>query len=518
MKYNHYQEIVDFAALVYDINDFYKSSGVILVASRDILNENWACQKIALNLIKQFSYHSITSIYMDIDYFSFKNVMKLESEISQTPSKEPLIVLYIDEKKTLTKFQFLKGHELSIFPWFVIFGNRINIDCKNPQGNPFSLQMNTRMMVLCQNHVYIKKYYAILANTTEVVDLATWKPGEHVVFQNDDNLLQVRKNMKGITLRIAKHNHSSIERNKNVEDYLENVLKALENVSNFKTDTVIQTDALGHFHNNRWTGLVGTLAYKQVDLALALLSMSSQRQIDIDFPMPFFQTQIKIYAKKPKTTSIQWSAFFKVFHLQAWIALALLLLLITLLLTLIKSYFKNKSVTMNLFFENLVNVWGIYCQQGLAENPFNIPIQAIYLSALVLSLIVFSIYSATITSYITVLKTNLPFSTYEEFVEDKNYKLVVLKDSRDQTLMDKGDWLLKPLKDRIKKYEELPTNPYDGFEQACEDNVAFYSDEVMFDGISLNTKCVLKSLNMPRKENQAIALVKNSPYTETFNY
>lgn len=142
---------------------------------------------------------------MYTDDSSFKSVMRFESDISQTPSKEPLLVLYIHNKELLTKFRFLKKYnKLSMFPWFVIFGNRINIDCENPQGNPFSLQMNTRMMVMCQNHVDIKKYYAIFENTTEVVDLATWKPGEHVIFQKDDNLLQVRKDMKGITLRIAK--------------------------------------------------------------------------------------------------------------------------------------------------------------------------------------------------------------------------------------------------------------------------------------------------------------------------
>lgn len=54
--------------------------------------------------------------------------------------------------------------------------------------------------------------------------------------------------------------------------------------------------------------------------------------------------------------------------------------------------------------------------------------------------------------------------------------------------------------------------------QACQENVALYANEVMFDSISEDAQCTLGWLKTSRIENQAMGLTKNSPYTETINY
>lgn len=54
--------------------------------------------------------------------------------------------------------------------------------------------------------------------------------------------------------------------------------------------------------------------------------------------------------------------------------------------------------------------------------------------------------------------------------------------------------------------------------QACQEKVAFYAHDVMYDGISNFAPCALGSLETSRIENQGIGLMKNSPYTETINY
>ena len=70
-----------------------------------------------------------------------------------------------------------------------------------------------------------------------------------------------------------------------------------------------------------------------------------------------------------------------------------------------------------------------------SETPANMTTQMLYFSILVSSLVLYSIFSATITSYIAVLTNDLPFSTYEEFRVMDDYKLTIIQGSRDEQLV-----------------------------------------------------------------------------------
>lgn len=52
--------------------------------------------------------------------------------------------------------------------------------------------------------------------------------------------------------------------------------------------------------NGNWDGIVGELVRGEADIAIAPLTISSQRERAIEFSMPFMNMGISIMIKKPK--------------------------------------------------------------------------------------------------------------------------------------------------------------------------------------------------------------------------
>lgn len=52
-----------------------------------------------------------------------------------------------------------------------------------------------------------------------------------------------------------------------------------------------------------------------------------------------------------------------------------------------------------------------------------------FLSIYISSIIILSIYSASLISFLALGKPKLPFSTLEGYVKDRSYKLIVLRNS-----------------------------------------------------------------------------------------
>jgi glutamate receptor, ionotropic, invertebrate len=52
--------------------------------------------------------------------------------------------------------------------------------------------------------------------------------------------------------------------------------------------------------NGNWNGMVGELVRNEADIAIAPLTISSQRERAIEFSMPFMNIGISIMIKKPK--------------------------------------------------------------------------------------------------------------------------------------------------------------------------------------------------------------------------
>ena len=147
------------------------------------------------------------------------------------------------------------------------------------------------------------------------------------------------------------------------------------------------------------------------------------------------------------------------FDLYFYIGLIMIILLILVVLTLIKSLSKQYRVNANIYFENFVNIWSIFCKQGsqvclsfeifyylqcivdkmltlITDKARNLSCKISYLSANFMAFILGTYISTIILSVSVAFTSDLSFTSSEEFQKNKDYNLITVAMATDkQTLV-----------------------------------------------------------------------------------
>ncbi|XP_058796452.1 glutamate receptor ionotropic, kainate 2-like [Phymastichus coffea] len=493
----------EITTLIEDVRNLYLSPSIFIVYNRR--HYGFEREKILMEAVRTKSRRYSMSQAIGYD------------DLAKTPTyrENALYALLIHDTKSLQlAVDATKNIDMSLHPWLLLSMNSSDLDCNNPGRNFFKLRMDAKMTAKCDGDSVLKKYYAIFDNRTEVVDVAQWTSGKLSMFENSS--LDLVTNMTGVVLKLAKRSNPKDTLNENTSKFVAHVVRDLEHYGQFRGEVTRQDKSMGRFNRNtnNWSGLMRIMTDKQADIGMVLFSLSNSRMNVVDFAIPLARARFHLYAKLPDKQQIRWDAYFQTFNANTWTAIGLSVLAFSALLCAMNLH----TLTPSSFFEQFTNVWGIFSQQGLAEDPSNAASKILSFSILYSSLIIHAIYSASITSYITQLTADMPFSSYEEFLRDVNYKITVLKESRDEDLfLDNTDKQLSPLLPRLKHHCFRALSPYEGFSQACEPNTVFYSDEVTFDGIT-NPPCKLGSVDMKRTEHMSFVLTKNSPYTRAISH
>ncbi|OXU28208.1 hypothetical protein TSAR_008341 [Trichomalopsis sarcophagae] len=502
----------DYVPFLSDVQEYYKSSGILFLYDDD----SDYFQTLS-NLGIFFKLLSDRGILSQAIRFS-----KIREKYDLSRNVQNLFVVFVTSRSNFDNFCLATwDHDMSYHTWLVIFADSVEAEvnemCLNPSGNPFHLVFNSRMIVRCHNEDWIRKWYSLQENQTEVLDLAKWNRKLGISYKNK-NYYESRYDLMGKTIRIATHTFMTSSTNGKMSGFLEDILQELENFMNFTVARVREEDAFGKWDKeaHRWTGLIGSLTNREVDLVVAPITINKFRLRFIDFTMPLLLSKNRIYIKQPDGARVQWSAYFKAFSISSWSFIALVLIaasLMTALIRLIVHETKVLQLSLNYLLENFIRVWGIYCQQGIPEFPSSTSLRLAYFTMLLLTLIIWAIYSASITSYLTFLSPSLPFSDTEGFVRDGSYKLIVLQNSSDQDIILSGlDPILATFQPLLKDLDELPKNPHSGFLQVCDERVGFYASEAVLKGVSGYIPCTLTYIETGQFECLALALRKRSPY------
>nr|XP_012138436.1 PREDICTED: glutamate receptor ionotropic, delta-2-like [Megachile rotundata] len=465
--------------------------------------------------------------------FSRKGILTMItsfSELSRQIKKyqgyitRPLYLVLLSTRETMDEFAMATRQIDISFPvWFVMFlpyrENPLRRVCQNPDGNPFNLMFNTEMLVLCYDLPILKEWYALRDNRTRISNLATWKLGEPVHVTAKLNFYGRRSNMFGETMRIAIVEKSSFVAMQNGELtlFFGRLVQELAKLMNF---TVKVTESMTKYgawskEEKKWTGIIGEVASNRVDFGVSEFSLSSQRLDVVDFTVPLLLSRHKIYFKKPDVSVVQWSAYFKTFHVDIWIAIICIIVSSPILLAIIKT---KGRVTMQVLSDNYIYVWGIYCQQGLAEFPSETSMRLAFLSIFVSALVTLSAYSASLISYLTVSTTSLPFSTLEGYVADGSYQLIALENSADyDMIISYKHGVISKLKKLLKKKQDLAPTVYEGFLKVCSEKVGFYVTRALKDAMG-SMPCEVVDIDASTFDSMALVLPKHSPYTNIINY
>ncbi|XP_046751999.1 glutamate receptor ionotropic, kainate 2-like [Diprion similis] len=409
--------------------------------------------------------------------------------------------------------------------WLLIFSDKIFLEyypSVRPGENIFHLTFNTELLVARPPHPVIQEWYW-LVDRVKTDDLAFWDLDTGFVLKKNMSLYQRRSNLENSRIAVTVINDPPMITfgNNSIGGLFGGMLMELSKVANFTVEFVEPREmSYGSWNDEekRWTGMMELLTNGKAGIAAADFTITRPRLESVDFSLPLLSTRNKLYIRKPDG-GIQWSAYWQAFAPGIWILIDVLIFVTTILLTLIAAVNRFRSITIDVFTNYLLLVFGIYCQQGLPEFPSDSPSQIAYFSIFLSALVVAAGYSAALISYLTVTSIALPFSTLEGFVKDGTYDLIVFRDGAEYDMFaTTTESTMMKMWDRMKYRELLPETLLEGFQQVCDEKVAFYIPAVLAETVSIYLPCKVIGIDTKRSMSLAMALSKGNPYNGLINY
>ncbi|KAL7295352.1 hypothetical protein TKK_0011239 [Trichogramma kaykai] len=459
--------------------------------------------------------------------------------------RQIFILPIVDGQDVAAFARFTRRHELRYHVWLLIFltaddDESLGIFCSDRKQatandpNYVRLRFNTRLLVKCHADPRLREWYRVNERVgLRANDLMEWTAREGLQLATDKNLFERRNSAAGTALRVSFVNEGSSaaeddrdadDRDREPADLFSELMIELGRHINFEL-VYDSADTFGSYNRSSksWNGLLGDLQSRRIDVAAAEMTMSKQRLEAFDFAIPLIVADATLFIREPSGNGVQWNAYLKAFSQNIWISIVILILSSAALLTYMKSKAtadRHLGTNGDLLVENHLFVWGIYCQQGLAEFPSSSSLRMAYVSIFFSAVVVSALYSACIISFLTVSVADLPFDSLPKCAKDATYRLIVIRDSAEYEMFANAqDHVLVRMFALMKRKSDLPRNELEAFRQVCrEQRVVLYTNEAIRKKMSDRIPCKLVGIKTERVENIAFALTKNNPFTEFINY
>ncbi|GBN88129.1 Glutamate receptor ionotropic, delta-1 [Araneus ventricosus] len=183
--------------------------------------------------------------------------------------------------------------------------------------------------------------------------------------------------------------------------------------------------------NGTWTGLIGMLQRKEIDMAVDFLCPSEERKEVADFSDIYEVDYVTFLVDKPGAVPLKLSLLYP-FNTETWICVVLTMVLGPKMLNFI---LRLKVSYIKLFFQSL---------GSLLRQPFTIPCSGTrdritLLSWSLFAMLVSMYYSSTLLSFLTVPLQKAPLKTFTELsqaVETGTYRCFTLKGCFALTVLD----------------------------------------------------------------------------------
>ena len=219
--------------------------------------------------------------------------------------------------------------------------------------------------------------------------------------------------------------------------YCIDLLREIANQSDFRfeyTIRVSETDSYGFKNKNgRWGGLVGELAANRADIIVAPMSVMAEREMVIDYTVPFYDlVGITILMKKP-TIQAHLFKFLTVLETSVWFCILGAYLFTSILLYLFDRYspysYKNTKDKHEhdeerrefTFKECLWFCMTSLTPQGGGEAPKNLSGRLVAATWWLFGFIIIASYTANLAAFLTVSRLESPIESLEDL--SKQFKI-----------------------------------------------------------------------------------------------
>ncbi|KAL2749305.1 putative glutamate receptor isoform X1 [Vespula maculifrons] len=422
----------------------------------------------------------------------------------------PFYIMMISDYNAMREFSLATStFDISVAMWLVIFMYKGDDPdyCHNPP----------EMLVRCDTENILREWYSIDTRQVEINDVVTWSLEKGITKIVPNFLYERRHNLQGLIMRavIVKDSpFTKINKNGELDGIYGRILRELCVTLNFSFDIVSEVEEYGRWNSTTktWSGAIAELYYGRADISLSEFSMSNARLNAVDFTIPIFNSKDCLFFEKPE--------IFATFNHSVWIAMFGVLIAVSILLI----FFKKKNGTDcrigHLLSDNFLEIWGIFCQQGIAESSDRFSLRIAYFSIFLLITILSAAYSAALISFLTTMSNTLPFDSLETFVQDGTYRLTVFRGTAHyDKFANSEDPLAKKLMKLMLEENKLPLTALEGFTSICKNRkLVIYTYNEMKKPVDSKITCNVVRVKTEHVNNIAIALSKYNPFTDVINF
>jgi len=224
-----------------------------------------------------------------------------------------------------------------------------------------------------------------------------------------------------------------------VHGYCVQLLEKMAERMNF-TYKLVLADDFGHKQaNGTWTGVVGDLVTGEVDIVVAAMTMTSEREEVIDFVAPYFdQSGISIIIRKPVREQSLFK-FMQVLKPQVWLAILGAVIVTALMLWLLDRFSpysarNNKEAYPEPCREFTLkeSFWFAltsFTPQGGGEAPKALSARVLVAAYWLFVVLMLATFTANLAAFLTVERMQTTIQNLEELARQSKINYTVLKDS-----------------------------------------------------------------------------------------
>ncbi|CAF0910875.1 unnamed protein product [Adineta steineri] len=214
---------------------------------------------------------------------------------------------------------------------------------------------------------------------------------------------------------------------------------------------LVKDNAFGNkpANDQPWNGMIGELVRHEADLAVAPLTITSQRESVVDFSKPWMNLGISILISKPEKTTPGVFSFMAPLSKEIWMCVTFAYIGVSVILFLVSRFspyewsiedevtpqLSNKFSILNTLFFALA----AFMQQGVDFIPRSISGRLVASVWWYFSMILVSSYTANLAAFLTVERMVTPIESVEDLARQTQIKYGVVRGGSTQHFFDKSD-------------------------------------------------------------------------------
>ncbi|XP_060554333.1 glutamate receptor-like isoform X2 [Ruditapes philippinarum] len=222
-----------------------------------------------------------------------------------------------------------------------------------------------------------------------------------------------RENFKGFCMEMA--------------DELEKILNVSFNICTH--------DVYGEqLENGTWNGMLGQLVRQEVDLAIAPITITSQRERVVDFTKPYMSLGISIMIKKTAVKKASVFSFMDPLSYEIWMCILFAYIGVSVVLFLVSRFSPTEwhvddgaSISNDFTISN--SLWyslGAFMQQGCDISPRSVSGRIVGSVWWFFTLIIISSYTANLAAFLTVERMLTPIESAEDLAKQTEIQYGIL--------------------------------------------------------------------------------------------